>query len=187
MRPRNREIAIFSLSTLDVIFGALGAFMILMLAAMSSYNPDEQVVTQDELDDAKREQQTVTALIDWYEDADVDLWVESRGRLYGPKPEVFPGKADPEKKVDSTGPPGAENQMFSSAEGTYRVFYRLHLLRGDTKSVLVGGWVVVSAQTDVYRAIPLGRRVLSQVGELVEVVAVDVNAQGEVSDVRRSP
>ena len=38
MKPRNREINIFNLSMLDVICGALGAFLILFLIAAPYYD-----------------------------------------------------------------------------------------------------------------------------------------------------
>lgn len=40
MKPRNREINIFNLSMLDVISGALGAFLIIMIVLFPYYNKD---------------------------------------------------------------------------------------------------------------------------------------------------
>jgi hypothetical protein len=62
MRSRNREINIFNLSMLDVIAGAMGAFLIVMVVLMPFYKkqaPDKPMVTveaaqalQNALDDA---------------------------------------------------------------------------------------------------------------------------------------
>ncbi len=40
MKPRNREINVFNLSMLDVIFGAMAAFLIIMVVLMPYYNKE---------------------------------------------------------------------------------------------------------------------------------------------------
>lgn len=40
MKPRNREINIFNLSMLDVISGAMGAFLIIMVILLPYYNKE---------------------------------------------------------------------------------------------------------------------------------------------------
>ncbi len=47
MKPRNREINIFNLSMLDVICGALGAFLILMVVMMPYYKKDSISMRQE--------------------------------------------------------------------------------------------------------------------------------------------
>jgi uncharacterized membrane protein YgaE (UPF0421/DUF939 family) len=40
MKPRNREINIFNLSMLDVISGAMGAFLIIMVILLPYYKKE---------------------------------------------------------------------------------------------------------------------------------------------------
>lgn len=47
MKPRNREINIFNLSMLDVISGAMGAFLILMVVALPYYKKDTINLTKE--------------------------------------------------------------------------------------------------------------------------------------------
>lgn len=178
MRARNREISIFSMSTLDVIFGALGAFMILMLSTLTNASSNEKMVPQDELDDAKNAQQLIFAMVQWNEKCDVDLWVESNGTLHGPKPAQFPGRAADHAWRDATAG-GTETIAISGTQGTYKVFYRLQAC-DRPGPVPVNGWIVANSSGSSFTTRFLGFVPLAQVGEMVEVAEVEIDASGEV-------
>ena len=67
MKPRNREINIFNLSMMDVISGAMGAFLVLVVLLSRHYDPDlpttekiyqlqkELVEATGQIDDASRQ------------------------------------------------------------------------------------------------------------------------------------
>lgn len=181
MRFKNREISIFSLSTLDVIFGALGAFMILMLAAMSEYNPgavDREV--------AENQQELVFVLLEWSEAVDIDLWVESRGRLNGPKPGRFPEANQESEWRDDQGDGGwgREDQAFVNAEGSYRVFYSLADPGTVSRTITARGWLIANGSGGRYSTLFLGYvpLALDRVGELVEVATFDIDDTGALGE-----
>ncbi len=72
MRTKNREINIFNMSLLDVLTGALGAFMFMMLSFVPYYNivmqqqleanPNETTVDKDKLEDLKKQKDKVKEL-----------------------------------------------------------------------------------------------------------------------------
>jgi hypothetical protein len=181
VRARNREISIFSMSTLDVIFGALGAFTILMLAVMSEHNPDQQVVTQDELDDALTGQQMAIAMAEWTGDYDIDLWVDANGELSGPKPELFPGKADDRRWPDTTAG-GQEDLAFSGASGDYILYLRLHSAKGHACPCLARAWFVSTSSEGTYATRFLGPIALEQEGVMVEIARFQVSDSGELEN-----
>ncbi|MBN9428908.1 MAG: hypothetical protein J0H09_20610 [Burkholderiales bacterium] len=81
MKPRNREINIFNLSMLDVICGALGAFLILFLVAAPYYG---NTSTQQDVDSGRN---TFDFIGSWeVRNADIDVWIFKPDRTWaGPK------------------------------------------------------------------------------------------------------
>lgn len=182
MRPRNREINIFSMSTLDVIFGALGAFLILMITAFArASQSDASPATQEDVDEARLEQQLAVAMIEWSGSADVDLWLESNGTLYGPKPQLFPGRAHEDRQRDATSG-GTESISISKATGTYTVYFRLHDLKNAQDPVLVSGWFLGNSSAATFNTLFLGRVPLgaADVGKLTEIVRLELDQSGAV-------
>lgn len=103
MRARNRSIEVFSVSTLDVFCGAMGAFLIIMLSllgqaqassASGAAQPSAQEVEelQKRLAEAEQYQQIVTVVVFWDEAADVDLAVDYEGGWSGSKPGLLQGE-----------------------------------------------------------------------------------------------
>lgn len=82
MRARNREINVFSVSTLDVFCGAMGAFLIIMLSLLGQ----AQAAGESE-DNAQAEamQEQLALVATWEANADVDLIVVYPGGWSGPK------------------------------------------------------------------------------------------------------
>lgn len=72
MRTKNREINIFNMSLLDILTGALGAFMFMMLSFVPYYNivmqqqlqedPNKEKIEKSELDDLKKQKKKVEEL-----------------------------------------------------------------------------------------------------------------------------
>ena len=58
MKPRNREINIFNISMLDVISGALGAFLIIMIVLFPYYKK-ESIDYQRDIQELKQQVQAV--------------------------------------------------------------------------------------------------------------------------------
>lgn len=63
MKPRNREINIFNLSMLDVISGALGAFLIIMITLFPYYKK-EVIDFQEQVEQLEQEIQSMQQQID---------------------------------------------------------------------------------------------------------------------------
>jgi hypothetical protein len=123
MKPRNREVNIFNLSMLDVISGALGALIIIMVVLFPFYGKER---TEDEFqrlrnrvqeleDENQRLEERLRAVekrrpfvvfIEWYAAKhDVDLWVDDGTSSYAP------GHVGTEKKWG----PGMEVQLVRDA------------------------------------------------------------------------
>ena len=109
MKPRNREINIFNLSMLDVIAGALGAFLILFLVLAPYYEktstrPGSGEVPADA--EASRRQIGLSYVAGWERrHADVDLWVQVNGVDWrGPQGKSLFGRIRPVfESPDETG------------------------------------------------------------------------------------
>jgi len=62
VKPRNREVTIFNLSMMDVISGAMGAFLILVVLLSRHYDPDP--VTTEAVREMQRQLVEATGRID---------------------------------------------------------------------------------------------------------------------------
>lgn len=62
MKPRNREVTIFSLSMMDVISGAMGAFLVLVVILSRHYQPD--LVTTETILNLQKELVEATGYLD---------------------------------------------------------------------------------------------------------------------------
>lgn len=88
MKPRNREINIFNLSMLDVIAGALGAFLILFLVLAPHYGMTSTSTGDGNTDAQERKRVIGMSYVAGWErrHVDVDLWVQLEdGNWRGPK------------------------------------------------------------------------------------------------------
>ena len=110
MKPRNREINIFNLSMLDVICGALGAFLILFLIAAPHYG---NTGTQS---DGNSLAHQLTVLTTWdAADADVDMWIFTPKKEWvGPKGGKLLGRIQPDYSFPNVD--GSERSGFSHVE-----------------------------------------------------------------------
>lgn len=135
MRPRSREINIFNMSLLDVLTGALGAFLFLALGLIPYYTAHgqpsssgsggaeeglrrqidelQQKIRDLEADRAKAEEM-MTILLQWDDGTqDVDLWVHPPGGDWnGPKPDFSPRKKAAFQIFDAK--PAIEKTAFAS-------------------------------------------------------------------------
>ncbi len=119
MKPRNREINIFNLSMMDVIAGALGAFLILFLLLQPYYGKTSKAPpsppaknmreAQQQIEDlrARVQQQqkqlemtnrVTFAVGKQWRAVDLDLWVYdvTRKQWNGPKGKQLPGSIQPD-------------------------------------------------------------------------------------------
>lgn len=183
MFRRNREVTIFSMSALDVIFGALGAFMIIMVALFP---------LQGELAEQQRYHRQVLVIAQWQkEGADVDLWLETpSGEFLGPKPATMAPAAVFQTR-DAVGPGQESTSQVGSADGVYRVIVQLVSLGAARAPVPVKLTMIVRAQDEeggpgAYAVIDLGSASLGRVGELRTWARVDVALNDPSSALIRS-
>ena len=121
MKPRNREINIFNLSMLDVIAGALGAFLILFLVLAPYYeNTSNRTRPGDTPGDADASRRMVglSYVAGWERrHVDVDLWLQVDGADWrGPQGKSLFGRIKPVyETTDETG---------ARADTTWWEFYR---------------------------------------------------------------
>lgn len=64
MKPRNREIQIFNLSMLDVISGAMGAFLIVMVVLLPAYKNKDAALNDEDAERLQQENQDLRETID---------------------------------------------------------------------------------------------------------------------------
>ncbi|MGD9942247.1 MAG: hypothetical protein AB7L76_01645 [Burkholderiaceae bacterium] len=124
MKPRNREINIFNLSMLDVICGALGAFLILFLVAAPYYG---NTSTKTESETGRN---TFEFIGTWEtRNADVDVWIFKPDRTWaGPKDKRLFGRIQ-------------QNFEFADNKATYQdsTYWETYSRRDPD----AGGWAFV--------------------------------------------
>lgn len=171
MFRRSREIAIFSMSALDVIFGALGAFMILMVALFP---------LQGQLEKQKSYHRQILVTATWEQQGlDVDLWLKNpAGEFLGPKPDAMPGESVFAIR-DAVGPGRETASEVGSSSGTYEVMYQLHSLNGGTPPAVVQGSLIVRSPIDdqpgQFVVLSLGQANLTTVGQMRTWARIEVN------------
>jgi cell division protein FtsB len=169
MRRRNREITIFNLSMLDVICGALGAFLFLVAILVPYYRKDlaaqirrlqetvaelrqEVDETREELETAERRVEELeerlaktflVVLMKWTTDRqDVDLHVvDPTGAEFYFQRRTNPGRPGELTEDDLAGP---GNEIWSVPEappGEYRIYYNLYSRSGNPGNPEVTGRV----------------------------------------------
>lgn len=183
MIRRNREISIFSMSTLDVIFGALGAFMIMMLTLFP---------LQQRLEEAQDRQRQILVIAQWSEPGlDVDLWVkEPDGEYMGPKPETMGGAAVFQTR-DIVGAGFETASLVNASSGIYEVIYRLHAIAGGRPPAVVHGWVIARAPgadggLGSYQISDLGSRSLDRAGQQLTHARIDVTLDSTATALLKS-
>lgn len=122
MARRNREINIFNLSMLDVICGALGAFLILFLIAAPHYG---NTSTQQAANPLAKQ---LLVLTTWEAaQADVNMWVYTPDKRWaGPKGARLFNKIEPAETI--TNEAGTDSSVFAFTE---RFRDTGHQLRGE--------------------------------------------------------
>ncbi len=198
MRRRKREISIFNLSMLDVISGALGAFLFLVAILVPFYKKDlaamlrqlQQTVselrgqlseTQEQLEAAEQRVQALeerlaktflVVLMKWTTEAqDVDLHVvDPSGAEFYYRRSTIRGRPG-ELTEDDTSGPGAEIWSIAEAPaGVYRVYYNLYSRSGNPRNPRITGRIFYR---DGSRELPEMRLTQEQTKVLVATVTVD--------------
>ncbi|HMV54735.1 MAG TPA: hypothetical protein PLX20_15900 [Rhodocyclaceae bacterium] len=171
MKPRNREINIFNLSMLDVICGALGAFLILFLIAAPSYSKKDdkkqdtksQQARKDESKDekSKKDEKNKTKnrlhIVSSWEapGVDIDMWIYHGGEWIGPKDRQLFGRykvAYPTQELPAGNGSSARERIILADPpgGIWLIVY--HYRAGNVPSVDVRGiatWAIASFVGDV--------------------------------------
>ncbi len=204
MRRRNREISIFNLSMLDVISGALGAFLVLVAILVPYYRKDlaaqirqlqetvtelrqELEETQEQLDTAQQRVRELeerlaktflVVLMKWTTDGqDVDLHVvDPTGAEFYFDRTTIPGRPGELTEDDTSGPGNEIWSIPEAQEGEYRVYYNLYSRSGNPQNPRVTGRVFFR---DGSRELPETR--LTREGTKVLVATIAVSSDGQVS------
>lgn len=204
MRRRKREISIFNLSMLDVISGALGAFLFLVAILLPFYQKDlaaqvrqlQQTLaevesqleeTQEQLETAEERVQDLeqrlaktflVVLMKWTTTRqDVDLHVvDPTGAEFYFSQSTIGGRPG-ELTEDDTSGPGAEIWSIAEApSGVYRVYYNLYDRSGNPADPVITGRIFFR---DGSRQLDDVR--LSRERTKILVATVTVNDEGSVS------
>jgi hypothetical protein len=179
MRRRNREITVFNLSMLDVICGALGAFLILVIMLLPYYKKDlaqENQRLARELEELKSETPLII-IIEWEAArVDVDLHVvDPAGAEFFFQRKRIAGRPGRLSEDDTVGP-GFEVWEIAMAEaGSYRLYYNLYARRGNPENPSVRGRVLHRGGVDHLPALTLSRTQVK-----VPVTTISVGADGDV-------
>ncbi len=202
MRRRNREISIFNLSMLDVISGALGAFLLLVAILVPYYQKDLAVQirqlqetvaelrqqleeTREQLDAAQEQVQALeerlaktflVVLMKWTTDGqDIDLHIvdPSDAEFYFERATI-PGRPG-ELTEDDTSGPGTEIWSVGEAPaGEYRVYYNLYSRSGNPQNPRIAGRIFFR---DGSRELPDVTLRSEQTKVLATTIAVDASGQ----------
>jgi hypothetical protein len=159
VKPRDRSINIFSLSMLDVISGALGAFLIIMVVLMPYYNKESidyqreirQLQQQSEAAEqrAKAAEQQLADIrflvgsIKWTtQDQDVDLHVvDPSGAEFSYLQPSIEGRPGELTEDDDRGPGKEIYEVQNAPPGQYRFYVNLFSRNGNPANPQVQGRV----------------------------------------------
>lgn len=203
MKPRNREINIFNLSMMDVISGALGALLIIVIILYPYYKKDlikENQELQEKLEAAEtarqqaeqREQETQKALencqekmaktflvilIKWKTNLhDVDLHViDPSGAEFYYEKKIIPGRPGELSEDDTSGPGNEVWEIREAETGQYRILFNLFDRHGNNDNPVVSGRIF-------YRdsSFKIPDTVLSIVKEKKQIITIRVLNNGNV-------
>ncbi len=196
MKPRNREINIFNIAMLDVISGAMGAFLIIMVILLPYYNKEasdyqrELQQSRAAEETARKATQTAEAAqraaeetaqqlakpfllvhIQWgSKHQDVDLHVvDPSGAEFYFEHKTHPGRSG-KLSVDSRFGPGSEVWSITNAPpGKYRIYANLHDTHGVNDIPTVTGSVI---HRDGSTALPATQLPTKQLKYLMATVTV---------------
>lgn len=190
MKARIREVNIFSMSLLDILCGALGAFCFLMLSLFPDHLRVKELEARlAEMEDAKAkleraeadrdraraEQSLVYFKVWWGANVDVDMWVQlPDGRYFAAKPVGLADREITGKVGDVTRGPGNESVWFADVARPgqrYRLLARLQSAAAGAGAVKVNGYITAR--------VPRGER--SAMG-LYDLGLVELTRAGEVRE-----
>lgn len=198
MRRRTREIQIFNLSMLDVISGALGAFLFLVAILLPFYQKDLAVEIQQlqntvrelqrELEETEAELAAAEAKAEELEDrldktfllvlmkwktaaTDVDLHlVDPSGAEFFWDRTIVAGRPGELTEDDTSGPGNEIWSIPEAPEGEYRVYYNLYSRHGNRENPQITGRVFFRDGSQELPTMTLSRE---QTKILVATISVD--------------
>ncbi len=199
MKPRNREVNIFNMSMLDVISGALGAILIVMVVLFPHYNkegsPEEIAALKKRLEEAEKDakkgriRNPILIMAEWYSNRhDIDLFVDD-GSKKAPK-------FDPRKKfkaywpgdvrTEFTGGPGHELWLMrDTPPGEYKIYLNLYDRKGNASAGQVTPFVIFGSEIFAMPAmkLPQEKRAV-QVGTLVMTTDRNLSFRGATPEIQ---
>ncbi len=186
LKRRERDINIFNISMLDVICGALGAFMLVMIILIPFYNRQDNDQSekvkelQQRLQEAEKKLSKTFLLvyIQWntkYQDIDLHV-IDPAGNEFFYQKRSFPN-VDGELSEDSQYGPGTEVwEVRSAATGAYRIFANLYNPHGNPAAPVVRARVFYRDGNFILPEVTLTR-----VGEKVFIAGLNVDDSGRVT------
>ncbi|MCB2264251.1 MAG: hypothetical protein LGR52_15125 [Candidatus Thiosymbion ectosymbiont of Robbea hypermnestra] len=206
MKPRNREINIFNLSMLDVISGAMAAFLIIMVVLIPYYRKEsidyQAIIASLQREVAEAQQQTQAAqaeseqqrrhaeelarqlaktflvlYVRWNTRDDVDLHlIDPSGAEFSFQRKRIPGRPGELSEDNVNGPGNEVWEIRDAPPGNYKVFVNLFAVKDRRKPVVVKGRLF---HRDGSNPIPETR--LTQKGRKEPVATISVDSNGNVS------
>ena len=189
MAGKNRELNVFGLSLLDVMCGALGAFIFLFITVVSqnaeSTKPLDQAERErfeqmeEEIEELKKQRgsaqeerdilQTMGVTMHWdTPNVDMDLWIRTpEGEWWGPKVEFRKGIKTARRITESWEGPGWESYTLNRMRpGVWYICYRMQSRQKPNTIALVGGYLFANFSKEYQQIWMLGNRSVYEEGKL---------------------